>query len=206
LLLLFDLVLVRWLNLGKKGWKRVDYIWLGFTALGFFGAVSQARIYAAGAQVSQYQGRAAASLTALHDLVNMLAAKPGAVCRTFIRSEYSPPADEFAQVQREYNEACQWIGKVATNLPTQIQAPAKPISREFLGSSPSVTTGDLRDIIEGVYRQLGYYNRDAALVAKLHKQAERTETENTMILVSPFLLAVALALRITKVTGELRLT
>lgn len=27
-LVIFDLVLVRWLKLGKVAWKRVDYLWL----------------------------------------------------------------------------------------------------------------------------------------------------------------------------------
>ena len=43
LLIVFDLILVRWLKLGNFAWKIVDYIWLGVGALGLIGAASQSR-------------------------------------------------------------------------------------------------------------------------------------------------------------------
>ena len=40
---LFHLLLVLWLKIGKRGWKIVDYIWLSLAALGIFGTAGQAR-------------------------------------------------------------------------------------------------------------------------------------------------------------------
>ena len=40
---LFHLLLVLWLKIGKRAWKIVDYIWLSLAALGIFGAAGQAR-------------------------------------------------------------------------------------------------------------------------------------------------------------------
>ncbi|HZF12202.1 MAG TPA: hypothetical protein VFE33_25730 [Thermoanaerobaculia bacterium] len=181
LLVAFDLVLVRWLKLGKQAWKRVDYLWLSFAALGLLGAVSQARIYAAGSQLSQYHARAAMRYEDFRQLVIMLAAKPGAVCRTFTPSEHSPVTDTFLRVQREYDQACYWVSDLAGRLPAQPSDPAAPMSPNSLGARPQATIGDLKDIIDGVYRQLGYYNRDAAVVSNLAGQTQRSEAENRLI-------------------------
>jgi len=32
-LVAFNVILVRWLKLGRVAWKRIEYVWLGFAAL-----------------------------------------------------------------------------------------------------------------------------------------------------------------------------
>src|SRR5262249_35604179 len=109
LLVAFDLIFVRWLKLGKIAWKLVDYVWLGFAALGLIGSVAQVRTLAASAERGLYEDRAAFAFNIAKSLADADAARPGAICRTFVRSEYSPPPDEFERIQREYDVACQWI-------------------------------------------------------------------------------------------------
>jgi hypothetical protein len=46
-LILFYLVLVRWIGLGKIGWKYIDYIWLSFGALGLVSTAADVRMTSA---------------------------------------------------------------------------------------------------------------------------------------------------------------
>lgn len=108
-------------------------------------------------------------------------------------------------MQKEYNQACDWIKRVASRIPAQVATPASPIQPNALPPRPDASTGDLKDIIDGFYRQLGYYNRDVETLNHLVDRAQRNQIEDALVFLSPFLLAVALALRITKVTGELKL-
>lgn len=206
LLVALDIILVRWLKLGKTAWKRVEYIWLGFATLGVFGAVAQVREITANAQLAIFQDRATSAFQSFRSLVDSYASEPGTVCRTFIRSEYSPPPDEFDRTQSEYKQACEWVKLVAQTIPSQLPTPAKSFSPSSLPARPpDSSSADLKDIIDGLYSQLDFYNREYAIFADLLKKADRTSFEEALIYLGPFLLVIALAIRITKVTGEIQL-
>jgi hypothetical protein len=38
----------------------------------------------------------------------------GLICTTFVRSEFSPPPEEFNQTQREYDKSCEWFKQTAS--------------------------------------------------------------------------------------------
>ena len=155
LLILFDLTLVRWLRLSSSSWKIVDYIWLGFRTLGLFGAAAQVRTLAATNQISMFQERAAVGLSTLRGLATLLESRPGPVCRTFTRSQYSAPQEEMERVQREYNQACEWFEHLGSAIPRELPIPPKLISTASLPSRPDASIGELKDIIDGFYRQPG---------------------------------------------------
>lgn len=205
LLLAFDLILVRWCKLNKVAWKRVEYVWLGFAALGLFGAVSQVRVSVAHSQKSMFEERTLRSFEAVRHLTGLLSSNPGVLCRTFIRSEFSPPSAEFDKVQNEYNQACQWIKDISSQLPKQMESPPTIIQSTSLKSPPKASSADLNDIIDGVYRQLGYYNDNARVLNGLIDRTKRNTIDDALMLLGPYFLAIALALRISKVTGEIGL-
>jgi hypothetical protein len=197
LLILFDLTLVRWARLSSSSWKIVDYIWLGFAALGLFSAAAQVRALAATNQISMFQQRAAVGSSHLRGLVTLLESRPGPLCRTFPRS--------LEGVQQEYDQACEWFDHLGSAILRELPMPPKPISAASLPSRPDASIDDLNVIIDGFYRQLESYNQDVEALLAVYNATQRSDFEDQLIYLGPFLLALALALRISKVTGEIKL-
>ena len=125
-LVILHLILVVWFRLGKVAWKAVDYVWLGFAAFGLIGAAGQARQLIAnniaGLAQQQVQGAYALFRSSLD-----LYSSEGPVCRTFVRSAYSPPREEFDRAQKDYDAVCQWFKQVAAKLPRTANAFTGPI-------------------------------------------------------------------------------
>ena len=205
LLIGFDILLVRCLKLGKVAWKRVDYIWLGVGALGLIGAVGQVRMASASAQLTMQESRAAAALNLVKGLAELYAKDPGAICRTFVRSEYSPPPEEFQRAQNEYDAACAWAKQMTDNLAKRASSPPEPIDRASLPSRPVVSDGGLRDMFRGLDNQFEYFEQNMDAYRALREKSQQTPIEQGLVFLGPFLLAAALAVRITKVTGEIAL-
>jgi len=205
LLIVFHATLVLWLRLGALAWKIVDYIWLGFAALGLIGAVGQVRIASASSQLGLYEERAVAGFNLVKDLTKLYAATPGAICRTFDRSEFSPPPEQFDRTQREYEIACVWAKRTNEFLATVKPMPPNRLDVAKLPPRPQITNGALLDMFRGLDSQLGYWNRDIDLYQRLADKTRTTGLEASVVFLSPFILALALALRITKVTGEIAL-
>jgi hypothetical protein len=201
-LVVFHLVLVYWLKLGRIAWKWVDFCWLAFAVLGLIGAAEQARQAVAVSLVEIAEARTTVTYSPVRSLADIYS-REGPVCRTFVRSEYSPPPDEFNRAQREYNIACEWFRKVALALPQQ--AEMHEITDEILLPEPNITEDDLKSILREFRQQIAYHNERARQLSEVRSAAARSDTQQALIMISPLLLAIALALRITKVTGEIRL-
>lgn len=206
-ILLFHLVLVVWLRLGKRAWKIVDYIWLGFAALGILGAAGQARQLVANNMTSTSKQRAQISYMELVSVVGRYS-NDGAVCRTFVRGQYSPPPAEFERIQKDYDSVCHWFRDIQRKLPTaadNFDAELPKVDPRSLTPEPSVPERELSDIFLGFRKLLDIYNEDAQGYAEVVGATKRSWIEDLLIVISPLLLSFALALRITKVTGEIRL-
>ncbi len=88
-LLVFHLMFVWPKNLTKRCWKVIDYVWLGTALLGVIGSVGVARQAVA-------QGLLTTALTVVESSAREVETAlhfgtSGAVCRRFVRSEFSPP-------------------------------------------------------------------------------------------------------------------
>jgi hypothetical protein len=114
----------------------------------------------------------------------------------------STPA-EFERLQSEFDAMCAWFREAATRTPTEL-AKRTPLTLEQLGGG-SPPSGADQFYVESAAEELKLYNSALGAVGRLKEPAVRSEGEATLAIVGPFLLAVALALRITKVTGEIRL-
>ncbi len=191
--------------LSKRSWKRMDYVWLGFAALGLIGAAAEVRRLAANSQLSQFQSYLPLALQAVRGEADFLSKSPGAICRTFARSEYSPPAAEFQRIEHEYRAACDWARKVASSLPREVSARPEVIEVASLPRRPEFSETAIVHMTDGLYREIESYNSLVGTVNDLATGSERDDLELALILLGPFLLAIALAIRLTKVTGELRL-
>lgn len=63
--------------------------------------------------------------------------------------------------------------------------------------------GSVPDFSNGVYRQLDYYNDNARVLNGLIDRTKRNTIDDALMLLGPYFLAIALALRISKVLEKL---
>lgn len=187
--------------LGRVGWKVVDYVWLLFGLLGALSGVQAVRQEIAAGLLPEAEDVLRSEGAAILDRI-AIGASP-AVCRTLDPFEAAPPDDETARRQREFDEVCQWFRaakrRVQGGLPAE-----RPLTMEALGGGPVPEAREF-SIVDSLGDAVARYERAHATVERLSLEADQSDAEAALSAIGPFLIAVALALRITKVTGELRL-
>jgi hypothetical protein len=186
--------------LGRVGWKVVDYVWLLVGLLGVLSGVQAVRQEIAAGLLPEAEDVARSDAAAILDRI-AIGSSP-AVCRALDPFEPAPPDEESARRQREFDEVCEWFRsakrRVGGGLPAE-----RPLTMEALGGP--VPHAPEFSIVESLEDAVARYNRSHATVERLSREADQSDAETTLATIGPFLIAVALALRITKVTGELRL-
>jgi len=204
LLIIFDLILIRWCKLGKTAWKRIDYIWLSAAAIGLIGTVEVSRNSFSDNMLSLAERRMLGQLSEPH-----FAAKFGtgpSICRTFIRSEFSPSEPEFSNVQREYDVVCGWFTAVVPLLPKKLEEITEPIAMTKFPAIPRISISD--EALHWSFSQfsdaVSDVNQQLEVILRLHAIKQREIFEDILRILSPLILTIALALRIAKVTAEIK--
>jgi hypothetical protein len=196
LLVVFDLILVRWLKLGAPAWKRADYVWLCSAAVGLIGTSMDARRVLAEAAIDNR--RVDRERTYAEVLYNVNFMTGPAVCRTFTKPEYSP--SNFAEIQAEYDAVCKFARESVDLLRPR---PPETLADFHMASRPSTTDDVLLDTFKDLDRALIAYRTADSEYHRTVVMATRGGSDLALTVISPILVAFALALRITKVTGEL---
>jgi hypothetical protein len=199
-LIVFDLILVRLLKLDKVAWKRIDYVWLVVAALGLLSTATESRRLLAINELGVVKVRAASEYTFLQ--AEIRSAKNW-VCSPFHRTEYSPP--NYDEIVQEFSKACNYYDSLLADLSSE---PPTNFGRFDLPKNiqrPNVKNDSLSDSFIRLDRYIERYNQLSTEHANLIKLNDKTGFERGLTLLGPLLLAFALALRITKVTGEIKL-
>lgn len=202
-LVLFHGVMVHWLKISKRGWSIVDYFWVSLTALGLIGTVGQVRQTIAVVVAQRFDRLAPIVYDPARFYLDWYKVGNGPACRTFVRSEWSPPKEQFDRIQKEYDSVCAWFKDTTAQIPVTV--PIQPTDLSSLLHEPVVTDVDLKRQLEEFRQALVKHNESAGIRANIANDAARSDLDWTWLLLSPFLIAVGVALRLTKVTGELRL-
>ena len=187
-------------NRSKRWWKYIDYAWLGFA---FFGAISTAGL-GRQAIAANLLPMAGARLERLgSDIESALRfGASSAVCRHFVRAESPLTPEKLDRIQREFDALCAWSTQALPKLKTSPLAKRELLRFEDLGGPLPTGADDLpaRHIRDTVDR----YNAALPEFQRLSRDADRSELQWFLITLGPSLFVVALAVRIAKVTGELR--
>ena len=188
---------VWWRPRTKVWWKKADYVWLLFALLGVIGSFAKARQVAGAMRVSAAEDRVSVRAEDIQRAIQ--SGISSAICRRFVRTEFSPP--DLERIQSEYDAQCAWFRSSRDRLGAlDLHRPLSPAA--FGGLPPE--GGEVE-----VTRQLMLaiaQHADAANTAETVKAAQQsTDVEITLQILGPFLTMLALALRITKVSGEVRL-
>src|SRR5574337_890572 len=193
-LVAFHLMFVWPRNFSKRGWKVVDYFWLGAGLLGVVGSAGVARQVIAENLLTTAQARVEFFASEVESALRF--GTSGAICRRFVRTEFSPPAAEFDRLQREFDAQCTWYRQAIERLKASPLAKRQPLSFEDLGGPPPVGADQWAS--SHARETVARYNGAVAEFERLSRDAKRTDLELALIMAGPSLLVVALALRIAK--------
>lgn len=124
-----------------------------------------------------------------------------AICRSSVRSEFSPPQVEFDRIQKELDAQCTWFVQALQKLEKSPLSKRQILSFEDLGGSPPNSPIEWPTNIRNT---IDRYNDAIMKFDHLSDNVRRTTLEWVLLISGPFLLVIALALRIAKVSAELR--
>lgn len=200
-LIVFHLVFVYSRLLSSMAWKRIDYIWLSMALIALVGAISAGRMSMANTLLSLAQAWVEGSLQFMH--VAASAGTSGAICRVFVSSPFSPPADIMRKAQQEFDEECAWFKEV--NAALQRIEPGNEQRVDLTQIARPRPSGGEESFYRSMEDSVQSYNESLDRLTELKRASEPSAFEELLRLLAPTVLAVALALRLTKVAGEIAL-
>lgn len=198
----FHWLLVYKSPLTKSEWKQCDYLIIGLAVVGLSGAISASQQSFIPLLTERSESRL---MLAIYGVQLNIDSAEIAACRKFIRNEFSPPAEKFDNLQKEFDSMCTWFKKTNVELSKLLKEKTFPIN--FKKYPPPVTNNQyFLEMIEKLEKAISNYHIEINNNNKVTKAlVQPTELERIWKLISPTFIAIALALRMTKITGELRL-
>lgn len=179
----FHFTLVVLYPLDSIAWKRVDYVWLPFALVGALGAIAANRTAVAQNQLELATSRATFAFEQV---------------KTFLGSTQDLP---LCQRSSDQTAQCAWFIAVRKGLDGTDAKKFEAIDLvKLAGPAPAATYGWPYQTLENHVR---WFNENAADVHDLESLRKRGPLEDLLQFLGPFLLVVALALRLTRVTGEI---
>lgn len=195
--LIFHAIFIwRW-KLKAVDWKRVDYVWLSMALIGLVSTVGNGRELLARNLLQIEQSR----LASLYEHMRYQArvGLPEPLCFASENPSKFQSPEVARQRAREFGSQCAWFKKVSAVL----DASDSPKKLAYDGFGPFPAGGDqnaharFTEVVE-------LFNSETDRVDHLAAEAKSTDFEEIARLLGPALIALALALRITKVTAEVK--
>jgi len=177
LIAVLELALIRYRAIGKRGWRRLQYLsWL-FAAIGIITLSADVRGWVARSNLSSAQARAITSFALLRDIVH---SQQTYVCRSFVRPDLSPI--NFDHIVEEYEVACNWYRRTETALSNDFGAESLP--RLSLAALPSVSDLALAESLSDVEARLADYEAARLRVEVIRAKSQRSGPEESIYLMS----------------------
>lgn len=198
---MFHVLLVHVFPLSSIRWKQVDYAWLAMAFIGIISNISGNRATIAENLQSMANARSAAAHYEVMDSAEF--GTSIAICRQFFASKYSPPPDVMEKTQREFNAQCEWFKKVKDALHLREKGSEKKIEIDRLAGEPP--TGGEDWAYSRLKQSVARYNESLEDLKSLNEAKSISEVESVLQFLGPLFISFALALRITKVSGEVAL-
>lgn len=186
-------------RLGKDSWKRVDYVWLTMTFISIIGLVSQSR-----QTLSSTYVPFAADQVRFHaqDIESDLAFSAHLNCDfPKIKGPNSPP--NFDDMVKQENEYCAQLKGLQHTLEQRLSGGQK-IDYDVSRDTEYPLADDFKNQRARLKSDVDAYNKSVDKLQELQGESRRSVGEEFLMLLAPFLIALALALRMTKVTADLR--
>jgi hypothetical protein len=188
-------------RLSKKSWAIVQYVIIALGFSGLLGAVSTARKLIAQDFVKYTSDTPQQFFRHVRSAIDQ-GSTEGTICRMSVRSESSPPSEQFNRSQHEFDAVCGWYKQLAMSFPTTAPPDSRQIPWSTLPPPPSVTQTQLVEEVSRFRGLLDNYNYVAQRHVGFEEAARPSSADSIVTAVAPILLSLALALQVTKVTGE----
>lgn len=198
---IFHLLFIYIWKFDEKWWKRTDYAWLLIGILGLFPVIQKAKSVLAGADNYMCEGRASGELYTLRLIIN--SGTGPAFCRSFTRTEWSPK--NLDEIQVEYDRACDFFRYATASIDTNGTLVDPNLILSVMSKRPSSNDTMIKDVYRDIDSIVLRYSNLYALSVASRKEMQTYDFDPFLTVISPFCLAIAFALRLSKVTGELRL-
>lgn len=200
-IVLFHVVLI-WLSpfrITEIGWKRVDYLWLSMAMISVLGLSGEARQYFSERMLRQSE---AGFNYIVADVLGVLPSWAAIPCDPpFIRSEYSP--ENFDEVLLQYREYCAWLTSKQEELTKIVEGRQAVDLTYFAQGAQFLLVADIAFEERYLRQLLQEYNVRLLEIQELSIETQKSELEVATLFYAPVVLAIALALRLTKVSGEI---
>lgn len=198
---LFHLVFVWWGKLDDDTWKKVDYVWLGAAALGLIALSATAEQWMSRAFLDNSEtARTASAYSLLRSHLEMGASPSSPLCMKRIRSEFSPP--DFDQIVQEQQDLCSRVREMTNSMPKSLAPPFPPLEKTgFIPFAGSIKYEAW--YVSEANKEAEIYRVQQAKYAQLEESSKTSSWQTFYTVMGPLILSFALALRITKVSGEL---
>lgn len=190
-------VLIRWRPIGSIAWKKVDYVWLSMAFIGILGSIGNGRGIVANNMLKLEMGWLESSRSYVESMAND--GTSPSICRKFIPSTLFSPK-ELAQVQGEFDAQCRWFREAYSTIKNLPKTVTKISATTLLAPYPS---GGDQSHFKFLSDAIVAYNANVERVIELQNEAKENQFETILRLLGPAVVALALALRITKVTAEI---
>lgn len=196
----FHTVLVYARPLSALAWKKVDYIWFSLAVIGILGSVQANRAAQSEVEAQSLRTEAAALYAHIFEAARWDNFN-GTCLRIAKPSTSSGPLFEkwLACTSRK-----KWVERVTSRIIEQGTQHNQPIDIEKIMGATSIPAKPIeQDLFTPAIME---YNKAIFAITNMTEAAKPNWFEELSKKYGPLFLAVALALRITKITGEIRLT
>jgi len=164
--LVFHVLFLFVMPLGKVGWKKTDYAWLIIGVIGLLATTGKLRREIANNYLQQAEGR----LTFAYELLKERTAYfvGPAICREFVRTEFSPK--NFDEVQKEFDTVCAFGKTAVGSLPDTMPENPNDLDLSTLKSKrPTITHKGLVDDFKSLDNAIANFENAIATVNSLSK-------------------------------------
>ena len=187
-------VLVYWCRLSRAQWKRLDYVWLGFTAIGLFGLVEKN-------QISKSQVEQIYSKVRLEAFIKDIQAalKVSWICSEISQGPFS--SNNFEETRLIQDSICAWSERVRKVIEVDINQHSLIPDIQI----PSVSNKVQKEFVNDIVMRVEDYNQNLTDFNTLEAIIASNNISSTLERLSPLILILGLAIRISKIEGEIRI-
>lgn len=184
-------------NLSKKQWKKVDYIWISLTGIGLIGATSNVELFLSKSRAEMASDQIPFQYKYLSSFLQPEGSPT--VCRHFMREANSP--NNFDSVVQDFDRACEW-SKIVYQIVSEIDTnDYRQIDKTRI---PHLDTESNKWYKEVIIHNINKYNE---IIKEKEGNQSRINSNSgiNLMFLAPIFLILGISIRITKVSGEIRL-
>ena len=184
-----------------RRWTTIQYLSLCLALLGLLSAVGSSRQAVSKGMLPWARNARDLRFQVFEDELQEETVDGGLLCRRFVRSAYSPPPEQFDRTQRDYDEACSRVRVFARSLP-----------KDHLSDETTLAVGEFKNFhspdevaeqsLSRLRASLDEFNSANSKVNALTEATQNSELEEFIPVLTPYTLALALALQFWKTSAE----